>query len=113
MRLNGATMQGHRMSYGYLVTQHQWVLIFHDVQHAAVLNIGALADADVMHVAARHAHRPNARVFADRHVADDYRGAVDIRRGRNLWPLAAISANIRSRTHRVPRKLVSDCWSII
>ncbi len=48
-----------------------------DVQHAAVLHAGALADADAVHVAADHGQWPDGAVGADFDVADHHRRTVD------------------------------------
>ena len=48
-----------------------------DVQHAAVLHAGALADADAVHVAADHGQWPDRAVAADLDVADHHRRVVD------------------------------------
>jgi hypothetical protein len=47
------------------------VLLLHPVQHGAVLDIGAGADADVVDIAAQHGAEPDARVLADGDVADE------------------------------------------
>src|SRR5277367_4942529 len=90
------------MSYGNLVTQHQRPLPAHHVQHRAVLNIRARPDADVVHVAANHAHGPDAGILANRHVADDHRRRIDVRRSGDHRALTAIRANVwlSSQCHR-------------
>jgi hypothetical protein len=39
---------------GHVVAEDKRVLVAHDVEDAAVLNVGARADANVVHVAANH-----------------------------------------------------------
>src|SRR5262249_2795561 len=39
--VDGATVQGDRVAYGDVVAQDERVLVFHDVENRAVLNVGA------------------------------------------------------------------------
>ncbi|MNF02184.1 hypothetical protein D3C80_2012970 [compost metagenome] len=48
-----------------------------DVQHAAILHAGALANPDTVHVTANHGQRPDRAVRAYFDVADHHRRAVD------------------------------------
>jgi hypothetical protein len=50
------------------------------VHHRQVLQVRALSDPDVAHVAANHAAKPHARAHSDLHVADHgrARGQVDV-----------------------------------
>src|SRR5882724_11621291 len=89
-RLDHAAMQRHRMPDGHAIAENERTLVAHDVQYAAVLNVGARADADVVHVAANHRARPNARILANHHVANDDRGGINVRRSRDLRVLSAI-----------------------
>src|SRR5579859_4238355 len=93
-RLDGAAVEGDGVADGHVVAEDQWVLVAHDVEYAAVLDVGARADADVVHVAANHGARPDAGVFADDYVADDDGGGVNIGGGGDLRALAAIGANV-------------------
>ena len=87
-------MQRDGVADGDVVAEDERVLVAHDVEDAAVLNVGASADADVVHVAANHGAGPDAGVFADDHVADDDGGGVNIGGGSDLGALATIGANV-------------------
>src|SRR5690606_20371724 len=50
-----------------------------DVHHGAVLDVGAVADADEVDVAADHRERPYRDVVAQHHVADHAGRGVDVR----------------------------------
>src|SRR5882762_5082247 len=73
--------------------------VHHHVQHRPILDIGARADANPVDVATNHDPRPDARVLANRNVADNYRVRVDVSRRRNLWRSAPVTAN-HARTSR-------------
>lgn len=49
-----------------------------DVDHGAVLDVGARADADEIDVAAHDRGRPDGHIVAQVHVADDDGGGVDV-----------------------------------
>ena len=49
-----------------------------DVDDAAVLQVGAIADADEVDVAADHGERPDRHVVAEHHVADDAGRRIDV-----------------------------------
>ena len=72
------------MADGDVVAEDERVLVAHDVEDAAVLNVGARADADVVDVAANHGAGPDAGVFADDDVADDDGGGVNVGGGGDL-----------------------------
>ena len=82
------------MAHRDFILEYQRPLVLHHVQNAAVLDIGALPDADVVHVASHHALRPNARIFPNRDVTDNDRRRIDIGRIRNLRPLSLIPSNV-------------------
>src|SRR6266849_9802952 len=69
------------------------MFVAHYVEDAAVLNVGAGADADVVHVAADYGAGPDAGVWADDYVADDYGGGVNIGGCGDLGALAAVGSN--------------------
>src|SRR3546814_8539816 len=58
------------------------------MDHRAVLDIGARADMDEVHVGADHAIIPDADVGADLHVADDPAAGGDDGAGVDFWGLA-------------------------
>ena len=60
------------------------ILFFHAVERAAVLNIGIVPDANLVHVAAQHGVHPDAGVLAENHVADDLGRVVDVAGVGNL-----------------------------
>ena len=88
-----AAVQRHGVTDGDIIAQDQRVFVAHHVQHRAVLNIRARADADVVHVAANHRARPDAGVFADDHVADDDGGGVDVGGCGDFGSFAAIGSD--------------------
>jgi len=59
-------------------------LLFHAVKNAVVLNIGVVADPDLMHVAAKNGVHPDAGVFSQDDVADELSGVVDVGVSGNL-----------------------------
>jgi hypothetical protein len=81
------------MAHCYAVAQNQRVFVFHHVTHAAVLNIGARADANVMNVAANHGAGPHARMFADGYVAYHHGGSINVSSWRDLGRSAFVFAN--------------------
>src|SRR5258707_2404045 len=87
------------MTDGDVVAENERVFVFHHMQYRAILNICARADANVIHVAAHDAQRPEARVFADDHVADHDRGGGNIRPFRKLWVPASGTPNVWLASH--------------
>jgi len=53
-------------------------LFFHAMEDGVVLNVGVMADADLVDVAAEDGVHPDAGVFADDDVADELGGIVDV-----------------------------------
>src|SRR5216684_4358360 len=92
--LDGAAVQGDAVADGDVVAEEEGIFVAHDVEDAAVLNIGAGADADVMHVAADHGAGPDAGVGADDDVADDDGGGVNVGGCGNFGPLAAVGPDV-------------------
>src|SRR5258708_9239902 len=89
-----AAVQGYAMADGYVVAEQQGMFVAHYVEDGAILNIGAGADADVVDVAADYRAGPDAGVWADDYVADDYGGGVNVGGGGDFRALAAIGANL-------------------
>ena len=89
-----AAVQGDAVADGYVVAQEQGVCVAHYVEDAAVLDVGAGADADVVDVAADYGAGPDAGVRANDHVADDDGGGVNIGGGSDFWALAAVGADV-------------------
>ncbi len=82
------------MADGDIVAEEEGMFVAHYVEDAAVLNIGARADADVVHVAANDGAGPDAGVGADDDVADDDRGGVNVGGCGDFGPLAAVGADV-------------------
>ena len=57
--LDGAAMNHRRMPDGHLVTDDGRMRLPHHVHHRQILDIGALADANVIHVAANDDVHPD------------------------------------------------------
>src|SRR5690348_9288318 len=88
------------MANGDVIAKNQRIFITHHVQYAAVLNVAARPDANVVHVAANHRTRPDARILANDHVADNNSSRVNISRSRDLRMLAAIRPDVGLASHR-------------
>src|SRR5260370_42082622 len=58
--LDGAAVQGDAVADGYVVAEEQRIFVAHDVEDAAVLDIVAAADPDLVHSAANDGARPDA-----------------------------------------------------
>jgi hypothetical protein len=63
------------------------------VEHGAVLHVGVRADADGVDVAAQHGVHPHRGALAERHVADDLRGEINVATGGNLGQPALVTAD--------------------
>src|SRR5712692_10170499 len=98
--LDGAAVQGDAVADGDIVAEEERIFVAHDVEDAAVLNVGAGADADVVHVATHYGAGPDAGVGADDDVADDDGGGVNVGGCGDFGPLAAVGSN-----HRYPYDL--------
>ena len=64
-------VQGDGMAYGDVVAQDNGGLAVQGMQTGAILDVGAVANLDVMHIAAQNDARPDGHVVAQRHIADD------------------------------------------
>ncbi len=92
--LDGAAVQGDAVADGDVVAEEQRVFVAHYVEDAAVLDVGAGADADVVHVAAHNGAGPDAGVGADDNIADDDGGGVNVGGCGDLGPLTAVGADV-------------------
>src|SRR5260370_34288767 len=92
--LDRAAVQGDAVADGDVVAEEQRIVVAHDVEDAAVLNIGAGADADVVHVAADYGAGPDAGVRTDDDVADDDGGGVNVGGCGDFGPLAAVGTYV-------------------
>ncbi len=75
---NGAAVEDGVVAYGDIVANVDAVLFFHAVEDAVVLNVGIVADADLVDVAAENGVHPDAGVFTENDVADELSGVVDV-----------------------------------
>jgi len=62
---------------GHIVSDDQGVRVMGDVQHAEVLHIRPVADADMVDISANHGVKPGAGIFAHDDVADHHRRLLD------------------------------------
>src|SRR5260370_38810975 len=90
------------MADGHVIAKNQRILIEHDVADRTVLNVGPRADANVVHVAANHGTRPDARILANHHVTDNHCRGVDIGRSRNLRTLTTIRPDVGLSSQSCP-----------
>jgi len=75
---NGAAVKYSVVAYGDIVANVDAILFFHAVENAVVLNVGIVADSDLVNVAAEDRVHPDAGVFAKNDVADELGGVVDV-----------------------------------
>jgi hypothetical protein len=84
------------------------------VEGAAVLNVGVVADANFVDVAAEYGVHPDAGVLAENDVADDLGGIVDVTGVGDLGSDAFVRAD-HMEIVTIPRREVrlqkSDCRS--
>jgi hypothetical protein len=73
-----AAMENGAVAYGDVVAEEDAVFLFHAVEDTVVLNVGIVADADLMDIAAENSVHPDAGVLADDHVSDELGGVVDV-----------------------------------
>lgn len=66
-----AAVEGNVMAYGDVVADFDGRLLVERVEHGAVLDIHAVADANGVDVAAEHGVKPYGALIADRKVADE------------------------------------------
>ena len=69
---------------------------FHAMEDAVVLNVGVVADAYLVDVAAEDGVHPDAGVFADDNVSDELGGVVDVGGVGDLGSDALVGSNHRS-----------------
>src|SRR6185503_12274377 len=75
--LDIAAVQRDAVSHCDFVLENGRLLAGARMQHTVVLDIAAVADANVEHVAARHRAKPHGRLLAHMHVTDDLRAVGD------------------------------------
>src|SRR5712692_3489815 len=112
--LDGAAVKGDAVADGDVVAEEQRIFVAHNVEDAAVLNIGARADANVVHVAADDGARPDAGVGADDDVADDDSGGVNVGGGGDCGPLPAVGSYVGlSRQCAPPPGREDEGWALV
>ena len=70
--------QRHGVTHGDVLAEENSVLLFHAVQHAAILYVRMRAYANGVYVAAQYGIHPDAGVLAENHIADNLRRIVDV-----------------------------------
>lgn len=86
-RAHVAGVHEGEMTHGDVVPKNTVRFAF-GVQHAVVLDIGALADADGAYVAAQHAAVEHGGIGADLDVSDDGDARSDVGAAVDTWGLA-------------------------
>ncbi len=77
-RFDGASVENDGVADGDVVANVDSVLVFHAVEDGVVLNVGVVADADLVHVAAENGVHPDAGVLAHYDISDELGGVVDV-----------------------------------
>jgi hypothetical protein len=75
---NGATVEYSVVANGDIVANEDAVFSFHAMEDAVVLNVGVVADADLVNVAAEDRVHPDAGVLAEDDVANELGRVVDV-----------------------------------
>jgi hypothetical protein len=86
-------VDGDVVADGHPVADDDGVAVALAVEDAAVLHIGAGADADGIHVAAQDGVHPDRRTLAEDHVAKDLRRDVDVATGSDLGRVPPIGSD--------------------
>src|SRR6266404_2686080 len=71
-------MEDGIVAHGDIVSNVDAILFFHAVEDAVVLNVGIVAHADLVYVAAEDGVHPDTGVLANDDVADEVGGVVDV-----------------------------------
>jgi L-ascorbate metabolism protein UlaG (beta-lactamase superfamily) len=66
------------VAHGDIIANVDAILLLHAVQDAVVLNVGIVANANLMNVAAEDGVHPNAGMLANNDVANELSRVVDI-----------------------------------
>lgn len=82
--LNVTTMKCSAVAHCDFVFENGWILASAGMDHTVILDIRAIADANVVHIAAQDCVAPDGRLLADVDVADYLRALVNVRALRNL-----------------------------
>ncbi len=81
-----------------------------DVQHRAVLDVAARADADEIDVAAGHRAGPERDIVAQLDIADHNRGCVDVDLGAEPRQPSAVGSDVHS--HMVAPGNIALYWAV-
>ena len=65
------SVDGDVVTDGYIVADADGGFLVKRVEHASVLNVHAVADADAVHIATQHGVEPDAALVAHHHIAYD------------------------------------------
>ena len=92
------------MAHGDVVANVDAVLFFHTMENGVVPNVGVVANADLVDVAAEDGVHPDAGVLADNDVADELGGVVDVGGVGELGDNAFVGADhgIARRRDNIP-----------
>ncbi len=75
--LDRTAVQNHFVADCHIVADDQRVCIMGHMQHAEVLDVGAISDSNVVHVPSNDSMEPDAAVLSHDDVADDDAGFLD------------------------------------
>src|SRR5262245_65505269 len=75
--MNDAAMENDPVSDGNTIADASRKLAAGDMNHAVILNVGAVADLYGIDIATQDTVKPYARMLADLHIADNMRAFFD------------------------------------
>ena len=84
-RKQDKTVDDALVTDGDVVADDQRMRVVRDMQHAEVLHVRAVPDANVIHIAANDGMKPGAALFAHDDVADDHGRFFNKAGLRNGW----------------------------
>jgi hypothetical protein len=82
--LDVATVQRDAVAHRNFIFEDSRLLAGARMDHAVVLNVAAIADANVIHITAQHGIAPNRGLFAQLHVSNDLRTLINVGAVRDL-----------------------------
>jgi len=85
-----AAVDGGVVSNSAHIADDDWVQELHAMEDGAILDVGAGADADVVHITPDDGVHPDARVVGEDNIADELGGGVYIAGGWNGWSDTAV-----------------------
>ncbi len=92
-------MKNDAVAYGDVVAEVDSKFFFHAVEDAVVLDVGIVADANLMDVAAKDGVHPNAGVLAEHDVADELGRVVYVAGVGELGSDALVGSDHNSSNH--------------